>query len=138
MMDSLNPMFQKKKATRPKPVRTTNVRKKPITKNEGRKVRRDKKHDIKIPLTLDQRKMIKALARQAGEYPTNYLSQKMKTELPRAEFFPEPTVPYPSKSKLSYPVKLEQDYFKQLQDLSIEWDCSLRRAAYRIISAILS
>lgn len=136
-MDSLNPMFQKKKPTRPYPIRTTNVRKKPITKEEGRKVRKDKKHDIKIPLTLEQRKIIKALSHQAGEYPTNFLTQKMKLELPRAEFILEPVIPYPSNSKLSYPVKLEQTYFKQLQDLSIEWDCSLRRAAYRIISSLL-
>lgn len=136
-MDSLNPMFQKKKPTRSVPIKTSNVRKKPITKSEGRKVRKDKKHDIKIPLTLEQRKTIKALSRQAGEYPTNFLSQKMKNELPRAEFLPEPFIPYPSNSKLSYPVKLEEAYFKQLQDLSIEWDCSLRRAAYRIISSLL-
>lgn len=137
-MDSLNPMFQKTKSSRPVPVRPPNVRKKPVTKKEGRKVRSDKKHDIKIPLTLEQRKLIKALARQSGEYPTNYLSKVMKAELPRASYIPEPSVPYPSASKLSYPIKLEQMYFKQLQDVSIEWDCSLRRAAYRIISSLLS
>lgn len=137
-MDSLNPMFQKKKATKPLPVRTTNVRKKPFRKYEERKVRCDKKHDIKIPLTLDQRKTIKALARQAGEYPTNYLSQVIKDELPCAEMVPEPSIPYPSASKLSYSVKLEQDYFKRIQDLSIEWDCSMRRAAYRIIACFIS
>lgn len=120
------------------PERTTNVRKKTITLSEGRKQRSDKKNDVKIPLTQEQRIMIRELAEKANMSPTSFCGYLLKKGLVRRITFPEPKLPYPSGSSLSFPAKLEMDFYLQLKSWAIKWDCSIKKAAYRILVLMLA
>ncbi|UOE78405.1 hypothetical protein [Parageobacillus thermoglucosidasius] len=131
LMESFNPMFLPSK-NKPK---TIKPRKRPITRAEGRKVRRDKKYPVKIMLTSQQRKAIRILAHKAGVCPTVYCTELLKKGLLREYNYPERD--YPSNSQLCFPAKLEEDYRKLLFRYSIKWDCSLKRAAHRIFMTML-
>lgn len=123
-------MFDKKTS---KKVDTVNVR-----NPAARKVRSDKKWDIKIPLTLEQRRIIKRLAQAEGMYPTNYCTYVVKKGLTRGLFFPAEEQCYPADSDLCYPVKLEERFLTQLDEWVIKYDYrSRRQAAYRILWGII-
>lgn len=123
----LNPLFKKK-------TESSLQRKQPITKAEGRKERIDKKKDIKIPFSEEERKLIKKLARASNLTPTTYCTALMKTALQTVHHYPEIT--YDAKGA-PYPVKLEKHFHDKVFDFTVEWDCSLKQAAYRIISYML-
>lgn len=133
-MNVLNPLFNKNKDNKTKQPNTSNVRKQPITKVEGRKERCDKKKDVKIPFTEDERKLIKELSRKRNLDPTPYCSLLLKKGLKEKRFYPH--CPYDPKGK-PYPAKLEQHYHDLLFTFKVEWDCSLKESAYRIISYML-
>lgn len=136
-MESINPMFLPKKSQKARSLSSaTKVRKQPITKAEGRKVRRDKKYPVKIMLTSQQRKAIRILAYEAGLCPTQYCTELLKKGLQRDYDYPE--CDYPASSALSFPAKLEEEYRQLLFRYSVKWDCSLKRAAHRIFMTILS
>ncbi|MDX8367815.1 hypothetical protein [Cytobacillus sp. IB215665] len=129
-MKPINPIFDQK-TKRPQ---TNNVRKKPITKVEGRKERIDKKKDVKIPFSQQERQLIKTLAKRKGMDPTNFCTALIKRGLKGNYPFSE--IKYDPKGK-PYPVKLERYFHDLLFDYTISWDCSLREAAYRIVSFML-
>lgn len=111
-----------------------NARKKPITKAEGREERCDKKKDIKIPFSENERKLIKRLAKMDRMTPTSFCTSLIKKVLTTNNNYP--IVHYDPKGK-PYPVKLEKYYHDKIFDYTVEWDCSLKEAAYRIISLVL-
>lgn len=115
-----------------------NVRKLGTKKgNSPRKTRSDKKTDIKIPLISEQRVRIRKYSMNSKMAATNYCSYLVKKGLDRAIPFPIPIVNYPSGSDLSFHVKLEESYIALLDDLCVEWDCSRKKAAYRILVTML-
>lgn len=134
---AINPLFNKATA----PIKK-NIQKKELTDTTGevkektRKTRSDKKFSVKIPLTLDQRKKIRHLATIQKVYPTNYCTDMIKKGLYRKISFPE--IPYPSSSDKSYPVKLEQEYMDMIVAWTIEWDCSRKQAAHRILIGMVN
>lgn len=132
----LNPIFNNNHKKKEDPLLIRNVRKKPITKDEGRKTRIDKKKDVKIPLSDEERKLIKRLANRRGLQPTPFCSllvKKALTEYKNAQIF---EYSYDPKGK-PYPAKLEVYYHDLLFDKTVEWDCSLKEAAYRLLKFML-
>lgn len=128
---TINPMFQSKS-------------KHPVTKvqhekvNEIRKTRSDKKTDVKVPVTLEQKKLLRRAARSANfKEVTPFVSFAVKRGLARQAFNPKFKHFYPSDSSITVHVKLESRYIDMLDDLCIEWDCSRRQAAYSVLFTIV-
>jgi len=133
-MEPINPIFTTK-IDKPKIVTQKEiVRKKPITKTEGRKERVDKKKDVKIPFTPQERRLLKILAKKRGLEPTPYCSLLVKKGLEEYQDFPIRI--YDPKGQ-PYPAKLERVYHDLLFEMKVKWDCSLKEAAYRILAFML-
>jgi hypothetical protein len=133
-MEPINPIFTNKTARSLLEEKKDIVRKKPITKKEGRKERIDKKKDVKIPFNQQERKLLKIMAKRRGLDPTPYCSLLVKKGLQEFQDFPKR--PYNPKGQ-PYPAKLEKVYHDQLFEMKVSWDCSLKEAAYRILAFML-
>jgi hypothetical protein len=105
--------------------------------SQPRKTRCDKKTDVKIPLTLEQRKEIRRRSIKAETVPTYYCSLLVKKGIERSISFPSPDTEYPSASALSFHIKLEKPFIEKLDQWCVEWDCSRKRAAYRILIGMI-
>ncbi|MGM0877787.1 MAG: hypothetical protein ACQEWV_24370 [Bacillota bacterium] len=134
-MKPLNPIFDNNVTKNNTFNLTPNVRKKPITKAEGRKERCDKRKDVKIPFNQSERKLIKELAKKRGLDPTPYCTFLLIKALKTNYHFPECS--YDPKGQ-PYPAKLDQHFHDLLFNYKVEWDCSLKESAYRIVSFMLS
>lgn len=130
-MESLNPMFQKKRVGQ---LKSVNVRKSE-PKDVNRKIRSDKKFDVKVPMEVEDRVYLRKLARSSMMYPTHYSSELVRKGLYLDMEFGYYS--YPSSSPVSFHVKLIKSDFERLKTLSIEWDCSLRRAAHRVLKTMM-
>lgn len=133
-MKPLNPIFDNK----PTKINSFNenpiVRKKPIIKLEGRKERCDKRRMVKIPFTEYERELIKRLAKKRGLDPTPFCTYLLVKALKGNYQFPESQ--YDPKGK-PYPAKLDNYFHEKLFDYRVQWDCSLKESAYRIVSFML-
>ncbi|MFD5853899.1 hypothetical protein ACFWGC_27675 [Cytobacillus pseudoceanisediminis] len=136
---SFNPMFSNKKTTQKVTENASNVRilggDKP---KKERKVRSDKKFDIKVPLTEKQRILIRRLAKSNDMYPTHYCEYLVKKGLSRKVPVPKEKSEYPSSSPLSFHVRLEERFLEKLDEFCIQWDCSRKKAAYRILMGMIN
>lgn len=119
-MSVINPMFEPRKQS------TT------ITNQQPRKIRSDKKKDVKIPVNEIQRQLIRSSAFQEGITTTQYMS-KLITEHLRIDYISEIHA-YEYKDTQKYiHAKLEQGTHSKLVQLAIEWGVSQRAAATRIL-----
>lgn len=128
---SLNPIFRKDV---PVEVINHNVRKHPIDKPK-RATRSDKKVHVKIPLTLEERQLVRKVAREKKMYPTHLCTYLIERGLQLGTQFP--LIYYPSSSDKSYPAKLNLRSTEKIDALTIDWDCSRRQAAHRILITML-
>ena len=116
------------------------IKKSPGIKERTRKVRCDKKTDIKTPVTIEQKQKLMILARQesikTGERVsvTQMASKLVQKGLFEYESFPD--CAYDPALK-SVHVKLTQFYTDQLFNYELEWDVSKRVAAARILCFML-
>ncbi|MGG3102051.1 hypothetical protein ABEP12_01985 [Bacillus velezensis] len=138
-MNSFNPMFRRdNNNNKPVPkqvnVRKTTTEDKSERANHNRKTRSDKKKDVKIPFSEDERQMIKRLSQKNSLTPTSYLGTllshalKMKIDYPKVKYNP--------KGK-PYPAKLTSSDMDLLFEYTVMWDCSFKQAAYRIVNCCL-
>ncbi|MBU8732547.1 hypothetical protein KM915_21085 [Cytobacillus oceanisediminis] len=134
-MKAINPLFNGKTQHKNPGISTSNVRKKPVTKQEGRKIRCDKKKDVKIPFSDSERILVKKLSKLRNMEPTPYCTYLLKKGLKGEYTFP--TCSYEPKGK-PYPAKLESHYHDLLFNYKVDWDCSLKESAYRIIRFMLN
>lgn len=130
-MDSFNPMFNQIEE------KTINLNQ---SKNEElkkikRKIRSDKKKDVRILLMVETKKYIKKMAYQYKTYPTILTTDILTEGLHRIKEFDD--VEYPIDSEHKVVAKLDKDTFDILIGYSIEWDCSIRKAAHRVFMNIL-
>ncbi|WP_235998336.1 hypothetical protein [Heyndrickxia sporothermodurans] len=80
--------------------------------------------------------MIKTLAKKRGLEPTPYCTYLLKKALKGNYHFPECS--YDPKGQ-PYPAKLEEHYHDLLfNNYKVQWDCSLKKAAYRMVSYMLT
>ncbi|MGE6756003.1 hypothetical protein ACQKFO_21615 [Rossellomorea sp. NPDC071047] len=128
---ALNPIFRKEISKK----ETEKIIGKPKVSSQPRKQRSDKKYDVKIPLTPEEREAVRRMAMRSEEYPTNLCTELVKRGLQRG--LPFPVVNYPSGSSKCYPAKLEKEYIDLINDWQIKWDCSRKQAAHRILIGML-
>ncbi|PEI73834.1 hypothetical protein [Bacillus toyonensis] len=119
-MSVINPMFEPRKQS------TT------ITNQQPRKIRSDKKKDVKIPVNEIQRQLIRSSAFQEGITTTQYMS-KLITEHLRIDYINEIHAYEYKDTKKYIHAKLEQETHSKLVRLAIEWGVSQRAAATRIL-----
>ncbi|WP_374723594.1 hypothetical protein [Calidifontibacillus erzurumensis] len=127
-MEYLNPMFRKQSDIKTK--------KEKISKDQKiRRKRSDAKHDIKIPLDVNERQFIRRLAIVHQTSMTAYCSELIEKALASNKEYPN--VLYSANNKKAVHAKLSGAAFKKVQEYSVQWDCSIRCAAYRILMAAL-
>lgn len=119
-MSVINPMFEPRKQS------TT------ITNQQPRKIRSDKKKDVKIPVNEIQRQLIRSSAFREGKTTTQYMS-KLITEHLRIDYINEIHAYEYKDTKKYIHAKLEQETHSKLVQLAIEWGVSQRAAATRIL-----
>ncbi|MGR5901100.1 hypothetical protein ACT7C8_31895 [Bacillus cereus] len=119
-MSVINPMFEPRKQS------TT------ITNQQPRKIRCDKKKDVKIPVNEMQRQLIRSSAFQEGITTTQYMS-KLITEHLKIDYISEIHAYEYKDTKKYIHAKLEQETHSKLVQLAIEWGVSQRAAATRIL-----
>ncbi|MGG0888965.1 hypothetical protein [Cytobacillus horneckiae] len=143
-MESPRILFNNKKANKKNDsIITTNVRNTPQIPQPPRNQRRsrsDKKHDIKINLTLPQRQLLKRITKrmkdneikdQEAITSTYVCTQLLKKALllEKGDF---PKVQYPKSDSKKGRAKLEERYYNMLFEFTVKWDCSYAKAAHRI------
>ncbi|MFD0769259.1 hypothetical protein ACFQZ1_10270 [Bacillus sp. CGMCC 1.60114] len=119
-MTNVNPMFEPRKQS------TT------ITNLQPRKIRCDKKKDVKIPVTEAQRQSIRLAAYSKGITTTQYMSQFI-TEHLKIDYINEIHAYEYKDTKKYIHAKLEQETHSKLVHLAVEWGVSQRAAATRIL-----
>lgn len=119
-MSVINPMFEPRKQS------TT------ITNRQPRKIRSDKKKDVKIPVNEIQRQLIRSSAFQEGITTTQYMSKLIAEHL-RIDYISEIHAYEYKDTKKYIHAKLEQETHSKLVQLAIEWGVSQRAAATRIL-----
>lgn len=120
IMSNVNPMFEPRKQS------TT------ITNQQPRKIRSDKKKDVKIPVNEMQRQLIRSSAFQEGITTTQYMS-KLITEHLNLSYIAEIHSYDYIDTKRYIHAKLDQEVHKKLVHLAIDWGVSQRAAATRIL-----
>ncbi|GLI90648.1 hypothetical protein ACTHP5_20355 [Bacillus subtilis] len=139
-MSSFNPMFRTKQPKNKVETKQANVRKTKteekttVRAEDNRKTRSDKKRDVKIPFSEDERQVIKRLSQKNSSTPTSYLGKLLSQALKMKIDYPE--VEYNPKGK-PYPAKLTSSDMDLLFEYKVMWDCSYKQAAYRIINCCL-
>ncbi|MCM3715427.1 hypothetical protein M3202_15250 [Alkalihalobacillus oceani] len=130
-MDKLNPIFNGTKVYRPKFIpENPNVR----NSTKQRRIRSDKKTDIKVPLSHDLRKILNRQAREKNMYATHYASSLVEEGLRCFVTFPHET--YISSEKCVH-VKLADYYMDKIFIMKNEMDVSYKETAYRILVFML-
>jgi flavin-dependent dehydrogenase len=127
-MEFINPSFQEKNVS--KDIKR-DVRKQGVSK---RKKRSDAKYDIRVYFTLEEKQRLKLLAIQGNMALTPFCSQLLKRELIRNNNYD--VVEHQTSGK-PVEIKLEKEFNDLLMDYCIEWDCSKRKAAHRILKSVL-
>lgn len=114
------------------------VKSEPKTVKKTRKKRSDAKKDIKVPVSPNEKKLLKMMAFQKTGTPsiTQLSSSLVKEGLELSYIKFAPAAKYPQQKDFIH-VRLSQADFKALLELSIEWNCSIRKAAHRILLTIL-
>jgi len=125
-MDSFHPMFNEINENIVQI--STNITQHP---KKVRKERSDKRKDIRIPLTSETKQLIKKISFQYNTYPTIFTSDLLTESLHRFNEFE--LVEYPIHSKSLAVAKLDKETFEILRNYCIEWDCSIRKAAHRVV-----
>lgn len=103
----------------------------PSEQKKDRKKRSDAKKDIKFKLSVEDRKKLKSGALDHRVSLTTFGSMIVETEL-KQQPKSYPQYHYDHSGKFVH-VMLDQETFKIVQKLSIEWDCNYRQVAHRII-----
>lgn len=127
-MEFINPSFQEKNVLKDQ---RSNVRKQSFSK---RKKRSDAKFDIRVYFTLEEKQRLKLLAIQRNMALTPFCSDLLKQELIRNNDY-EPVEHQTSGKPVE--IKLEKEFNNLIMDYCIEWDCSKRKAAHRILKNVL-
>lgn len=132
MKASLNPMFNRTAAPTKRATNLPKPNKEPV----HRKKRSDAKIDIKIPLSPEQRQVLKRLAKRYRTSPTGYCSNLLGLFLRRRTEYR--LVQYSPTNQKTVHAKLSQSDHDILFEYSVKWDCSLRQAAHRILTTAIN
>lgn len=131
-MSFINPSYGSKTNPLLKKNNTENVRK--MNQDKPRKKRSDSKFDIRVHVTEEEKRVARFLAVRNRSHITPFCSSLVKKALTRSIDYPEIT--YRSTGK-PIEIKLEGEFNDLLMNYVIEWDCSKRKAAHRILTYML-
>lgn len=106
-----------------------------LEEKKQRKKRSDAKQDIKFKLSLEDRQKLKSKAIDHKVSLTAIASMIVETELKQQPKIYE-NYHYDHSGKFVH-VMIDQDSFKLVQRLSVEWDCNYRQVAHRIVKDYL-
>lgn len=93
-----------------------------------------KKRDIKFSVRIDDKRKLSLMAMDAEQSLTAFCSQVVEKELVRYRQYDR--IVYPLGGPLVH-VRLNADFFKMLQTLSVQWDLPYRRAVHRLVANYL-
>jgi hypothetical protein len=102
--------------------------------NENRKTRTDKKVDITIPLSENEKRLVKTKAHRRKVSQSNLCTDIVKKALLRSYEYKD--VEYKDHKDRVH-CKLEDDYYQMLVKYAVDWNCSIRQAAHRIFANIM-
>lgn len=110
--------------------------KKIATSSSNRKIRSDKKHDIRIPIvTADLYKIIRSQSRERGVTMTVFTTQLIEKAINQSSQFDE--IPY-TDNELIVHAKVDRRIYLLLGNYADEWGHgSVRRASHRIFYNML-
>jgi hypothetical protein len=94
-----------------------------------------KKHDIKFAVTVDDKRKLMLMAFDADLSLTQFCSQLVRKELVRYRMYSK--LAYPTNGVLIH-VKLEEDYFKMVQTLAVQWLLPYRQVVHRLVANYLN
>ena len=120
-MGNLNPMFSKSVV---------------LQSERKRKKRNDAKTDIKVSVSSEQKKALRILGFCEKLSITQYASKLVKEGVSKEYIQFAPRTHY-SKDYEFVHVKLEQPVYEKLVHLSVDWNCSVRKATHRVLINIL-
>ena len=127
---NLNPMYQK---TKPKLPPTERQYMQP---SRPRKERSDKKKDIKVPLTEEQKRMVRWGAYQREMTATSFSTTLVEKALSRPYLKELTEIPYEDTYDYVH-VKLSKTNYEVVVKLSILWNVSIRKGVHRILLFML-
>lgn len=112
------------------------IDKRPLTnkQHQRRKTRCDKKYDIRIPVSEEEKYWIRLLSKNSGLSMTQWTSQLINNSLLNNSHFQ--VIPYRDSDNIVH-AKVDQETYKDLIHLSAKWNCSIRRAAHRVFKHML-
>ncbi|WNF36383.1 hypothetical protein RJD24_18470 [Bacillaceae bacterium IKA-2] len=117
---NINPMFNQKPKKQPPPPKVSKVR----------KVRSDKKHDIKIPISAYNKKLVLLFARRKDLSVTQYCTELVAEALGYNFDFEE--VEY-KHTDTTVHIKPDKELYNLIINKSVDWSCSIRRASHRVL-----
>ncbi|MED4353555.1 hypothetical protein P9265_14660 [Schinkia azotoformans] len=100
-----------------------------------RKERKDKQHDIKFRLSLNDKKLLKLKAMNQKMSVTKFASLVVKKDLILDREYSD--YEYDNEGIFVH-ASLEGDYFEMLKTLAIEWNMPYRKVVHRIIKEYLA
>jgi hypothetical protein len=126
---NINPMFSHSKP------KATSQKTKPLNvRNQPKKTRSDKKHDIRISVSPETKVHILKLAENSPsvtQYCTSLISKSLNMNYEASE------VRYVNYDEIVH-AKVSQEQYKQIYNLKIKWKCrSVRQAAQRLLLGML-
>lgn len=98
---------------------------------KNRKQRSDKKVDIRVPISDDDREFVLYHARTKRQSMTRFCTDIIRTQIENHQEFYEH--PY-SQTDFIVHVKADEELYQHIVNYSIEWSCSIREATHRILT----
>ncbi len=126
-------MYQKTK----NPYPTARTLKETPSIPKQRKIRKDKKKDIKVPVSEKQKKAIRRLAYKRKMTATSFSTMLVEEALQSAYLQQLKAVPYKDTHDFVH-VKLRNNEYDQIVELAIDWNVSVRKCVYRILVFMLA
>lgn len=99
--------------------------------SDHRKTRSDKKIDIRVPVSERNREFILWNARSKRQSMTRYATDIVRDSINRNLHFVECEY---VKHDFEVHVKAEQELYQHIVNYSVDWNCSIREATFRILS----
>lgn len=122
-------MYQKTKSS-------SNERQYKKSSTKHRKVRSDKKKDIKVPLNEGQKRMIRWGAYKREMTATSFSTILVEEALTKPYIKDIPGLPYEDTHDYVH-IKLKEIEYEQVVKLSIVWNVSVRKGVHRILLFML-
>lgn len=95
------------------------------------KVRADKKVDIRVPITDEDREFVLWNSRVNKESMTAFCTNLVRRQIQtKREFNPHPY----AQTDFIVHIKAEKELYEDIVDYSVQWSCSIREAAHRILT----